>query len=477
MRVTINVTAGPAEGRSFTFEQPDCFLFGRAADAGVSLPFDKYFSRHHFLLQIAPPRCKVTDLDSSNGTHVNGIRYGGKTATPDGVPQAPGGVKETYLKDGDEITVGSTRLQIAIEGPGAAPEDETKLLPHPGAGAELEETVHRTSLLQGAPAIPGYTIEAELGRGGMGAVYKAVQQSSGRVVAIKTLLPNMAATPERVRTFEREVELTRQLKHPNIVELLEHGRCRHAAGGGFYCVLEFVDGTDLAKFIKAAGKPLSLPEAAPLMLGALAGLAYAHGATIRTRLANGNMRLFKGVVHRDLKPPNILLARANNGWTPKVADFGLSKSFESAGMTDMTMPGQLAGTPTYWPREQITHYKYLYPATDVFSIAAVFYKMLAGAWVRDGFEEMFSQCRRSSRSAGISDYLRVICSAGPRPIQQRNPDIPAPVAAVIDRALRETEVAADETKMRAALADLRYPDAGAFKAALSSALQAAGITV
>ncbi|MCY3021023.1 MAG: serine/threonine-protein kinase, partial [Planctomycetota bacterium] len=327
----------------------------------------------------------------------------------------------------------------------------------------------------GTPDFPGYRIVKEVGRGSMGVVYKAVQTASGRVVAIKTLLPQVAASAAHVRTFEREIEIMRQLRHPNIVEMLEYGQSNLAARGLFYFVLELVEGPDLDGFVAGAGGVLPLSGAAPLMRAALAGLAHAHSASIRTRLADGTVKYFKGVVHRDIKAQNILLARNARGFVAKVADFGLSKSFESAGMTDMTMPGQLAGTPTYWPREQITHYKYLYPATDVFSIAAVFYRALTGAWVRDGFDELFKECERRGRPAGISDFLRVISSHAARPIRDRNPDVPPPVAAVIDRALREAEVAVDESQMRAKLAELRYADAGAFRVALIAALKEAGI--
>src|SRR5262249_53410462 len=82
LRVQISVNAGPAKGQSFTFEQPDCFLFGRALDARVSLPDDPYVSRHHFVLEISPPDCKVTDLESKNGTYVNTLRLGGSSTRP-----------------------------------------------------------------------------------------------------------------------------------------------------------------------------------------------------------------------------------------------------------------------------------------------------------------------------------------------------------------------------------------------------------
>ena len=112
MQVEISVTAGPAKGQHFTFDKPDCFFFGRATDAHVSLPDDKYVSRQHFLLEISPPECKLKDLDSKNGVVVNGIRYGGRKSPEEGVEQAQ--TNEVYLKDGDQISVGETHIKIFI---------------------------------------------------------------------------------------------------------------------------------------------------------------------------------------------------------------------------------------------------------------------------------------------------------------------------------------------------------------------------
>jgi serine/threonine protein kinase len=478
----LTVIAGPARGKIFTFEEPDCFLFGRAADARVSLPDDPFVSRHHFLLEVAPPHCKVTDLDSKNGLFVNNVRYGGRKPAAAGVAQAPNGTKDTLLRDGDEIIVGDTRMKIAVELDGHHVEAKAQPVApvrHAiGAGSRaLRDQVLAfagTELgLPGAPEILGYHIEKELGRGGMGVVYQATQVSTGRRVAIKTMLPSVAANEQSVRTFQREVEISRQLKHPNVVEVLDHGR----VGGTFFFVLEFVDGMDLSKYLSLQRGPLNLGEAAPLMLGILTGLAHAHRAELAVPVLPGGNRTFIGMVHRDLKPQNILLTKSAAGWIPKVADFGLAKSFESAGLTDMTDPGQLCGTPVYWPREQITHYKYLAPPTDVFSIAAVFYEMLTGGYMREGFPEMLAQCAKRGQHPGIADYMRVIVSNPIVGLRTRNPRIPAAVADVIDRATHEAEVPADEQKMRATLANLRYPDAGVFLRELAESLNKIGISV
>jgi serine/threonine-protein kinase len=544
MRVSIDFTDGPAKGKSFSFEEPDCFVFGRDRGAKVSLPEDPYVSRKHFMLVMAPPSCKVFDLDSKNGLLVNGVRYGGRKPASPGVQQAPDGAREATVRDGDRITVGDTRATIAIEVdaicagcgllfPNGVRERElaakggflcpacaakqksgtTLTLTHePQEAPMLCSRCHRDvrdeagahpasagteyvcnacraqeranpslalgALLETAAAqaagpssirISGYRIDGEIGRGGVGIVYRAAQERTSRVVAIKTMLPDVPVTEKAIRSFQREVEVTRQLKHPNIVELIEHGKVQ----GTFYFVLEFVDGMDLRAMTASKGGKLELADAAPLMLDILAGLEHAHRAVVQVPLAGGRLKTTTGVVHRDLKPENILLARGER-WIPKVADFGLAKSFESAGLTDMTSAGGICGTPQYWSIEQITHYRYLAPPTDVFSVAGVFYEMLTGTPVRDGVQELFADAEKRNSGVSMGNIICVITEHPIVPIRKRNAAIPKGIANVLDRALREKDVSNDPNEMRAALAELRYPDAGAFREALRVALKKEG---
>ena len=547
MEIAITVTEGPARGRRFVFDEPDFFLFGRSRDARVSLPDDGYVSRQHFLLAIAPPHARITDLGSKNGTIVNGVRYGGRTSLGPGIKPAPAGHLETELCDGDEIVVGDSKLSIAIAPDSYCAECHVLIASNQRAAcaagdgvfvcADCREQIRRanrrladtiskvyelscsrcqrdvtaeagdagqisgaeyvcracrrqavsspmpdvcgpdaappSSFVAAKPAssparlaIPGYLIEDELGRGGMGSVYKAIQQQTGRAVAIKTMLPHVALHADHVQLFLREVDINRQLRHPHIVEVLDYGK--HA--GTLYCVMEYVDGLDLDRLLRERGGWLHMSEAAPLMLQILDGLGHAHSAPVRVDLPGVLQRTVAGVVHRDLKPHNILVRAQGDLWVPKIADFGLSKAFESAGLSDITRHGEIAGTPIYWPREQITQYRYLDPATDVFSIAAVFYEMLTGVLIRDSFAGMIEKCRARNRPPGIADYAGAIFGNPAVPIRDRDPRVPEGVAAVIDRALREIDVSSDPATMRTQLADLRYPDAGAFRDAMISAL-------
>lgn len=111
MRVEISVVAGPVKGRNFIFDRPSSCVFGRSAEAHISVP-DAFISRRHFALNIAPSECKLRDLDSKNGVVVNGIRYGGQIPANHGIKQAP--INEVRLRDGDEIIVGTTKLIVNI---------------------------------------------------------------------------------------------------------------------------------------------------------------------------------------------------------------------------------------------------------------------------------------------------------------------------------------------------------------------------
>jgi serine/threonine protein kinase len=152
-----------------------------------------------------------------------------------------------------------------------------------------------------------------------------------------------------------------------------------------------------------------LKEAAPIMLQALEGLAYAHQ---------------KGFVHRDLKPQNILLTARERG-VAKVSDFGLAKNFQKAGFSGMTATGSVAGTYPFMAREQVTNFKYVKPVSDVWSMGATLYFMLTGEFPRD--------FRRGQ------DPMEVILRGNIVSIRKRDSSIPRNVAEVIDRAVADKD--------------------------------------
>jgi serine/threonine protein kinase len=202
-----------------------------------------------------------------------------------------------------------------------------------------------------ADGVPGFELLGELGRGGMGVVYKARQAALGRVVALKMILAGPHAAPAVVARFLAEARAVARFQHPNIVQIFEVGE----AGGLPYFALEFVDGVTLAKRI--ARSPQDPAYAAAVAAQLARAVGYAHS---------------QGVVHRDLKPANVLLTADG---TPKVTDFGLAKFDEDS---SQTQSGQVLGTPSYMAPEQAEGRADVGPAADVWALGAILYDLLTG---------------------------------------------------------------------------------------------------
>lgn len=421
MKVTLRVVTGPVSGRVFTFEQHDAMVFGRHSDCHVRVEGDSYVSRHHFLLEVNPPAARIRDLGSRNGTVVNGKRIGPRTGS--------GRFPEADLRHGDKIQVGRTGFVLELESPQRAPhavaEPSTAAAPPPPTAPAAAPQPPKS--VQPAPpsAVPGwhpvgeYEAVARLGTGGMGDVFLARRHGQPVWVALKVLLSQVALDDTGRKRFERECDLLDQLVHPNIVAFEERGR----QGSVWWFAMEFCPGGSVADLLARRGGRLSLGEAGPIALGALEGLAYAHTREVTVRMPEGDVRRQQGVVHRDIKPRNILLTGANARWTPKLSDFGLAKCFQTAGLSGCTLTSDAAGALPYMPREQLLDFRFVTPVSDVWSMGATIYEMLTGVPPRE--------------HAPGRDPLEVILGECAVPIRKRAPEIPARVAETIDRALAE----------------------------------------
>jgi eukaryotic-like serine/threonine-protein kinase len=237
----------------------------------------------------------------------------------------------------------------------------------------------------GRPTVPGFEILEELGRGGMGVVYKARQINLNRLVALKMVLVGAHAGPVALARFHGEAQAIASLQHPDIVQIHDVGQ----AGGLPYFSLEFIDGGSLAAQI--AGRPQDVTMAAWTIRILARAIHAAH---------------LQGIVHRDLKPANILLSADGR---PKITDFGLAKRLGDD--TDQTRSGTIVGTPDYMAPEQARGQgDDSSPLVDQHALGAILYELLTG--------------RPPFRGATPSDTIEQVCTQEPVPPTRLQPKVP-----------------------------------------------------
>ncbi len=220
--------------------------------------------------------------------------------------------------------------------------------------------------VQKARVFGQYTLESKIGEGGMGAVWRASHALLRRPTAVK-LLPPEAMSDAAIRRFEREVQLTARLTHPNTVAIYDYGRTRD---GIFYYAMELIEGTDLERLVAAHG-PLPPERVAHLLIQVCGALGEAHDL---------------GLVHRDVKPANVLVAmRQHEHEFSKLVDFGLVKSVKSeTPELGLTATNALTGTPLYLSPEAIQDPDSVNAQSDLYALGAVAWYLLAGRPVFEG---------------------------------------------------------------------------------------------
>ena len=241
---------------------------------------------------------------------------------------------------------------------------------------------------------PHYELDCEIGRGGMGVVYRAKDRRLKRTVAIKVLPPELAFRSEIKTRFLREAETAAQLNHPNIVDIYAVDE----AEGTVYFVMAYITGDNLAKRLHDNGT-LSVDETRRTLRDVADALAYAHE---------------RGVVHRDIKPDNILID-AGSG-RPMVTDFGIARAV-SDGDSRLTATGIAIGTPTYMSPEQAAGERAIDGRSDLYSLGILGYQMLTGT----------PPFLANSTPAILVKHI----SERPTPIEQRRSDVPKDLARVI----------------------------------------------
>jgi formylglycine-generating enzyme required for sulfatase activity len=241
------------------------------------------------------------------------------------------------------------------------------------------------------PAVTGYEVLGELGRGGMGVVYKAKQLSLKRIVALKMLLASSFPGSRALARFHTEAEAVARLQHANIVHIYDIGD----QDGCPFIAMEFVDGGSLRQRLTAA---LPSPrQAAEMLLPLVRAMHHAHS---------------RGIVHRDLKPANVLLTADG---TLKITDFGLAKQLDD--QARQTESGAIVGTPAYMAPEQAQgQVKEIGPTTDVYALGAILYEMLTGVPPFDAETTL--------------DVLMKVVTEEPAPPSRLRPGVPADLEAI-----------------------------------------------
>jgi serine/threonine-protein kinase len=267
------------------------------------------------------------------------------------------------------------------------------------------------------PQIPGYALQREIGRGGMGVVYLATRNTDKQSVALKTVLPAVSPNQVSLARFLREADIMRQLNHPNIVCCSDAGE----VAGLLYFAMEYVEGTNAYLLVRERGQ-LPIRLATRIAIQLLEGLSFAHT---------------RGFVHRDVKPANVLIAAAPTvsdsvielvprplADTPvvKLTDFGLARTYQASQFSGLTMSGVYGGTPAFMPPEQVTDFRAAKPAADQYSAAATFYYLLTAQTLYDQTE-------------GTPEMLKRVLQSEPINLRQRRPDLPTELALVVHKAL------------------------------------------
>jgi serine/threonine-protein kinase len=264
-----------------------------------------------------------------------------------------------------------------------------------------------------------YRLQKRLGAGGMGEVYRAINESIGRPVAIKILRPELLRNEDVVQRFLREAKAATLVRHTNVVDVLdvlEHD-------GIPFMVQELLSGEDLADYVESHGRRLPLDALLSVMIPVIEAVGAAHA---------------KGVVHRDLKPANVFLHSADGEIIPKVLDFGISK-ITTGDATRVTTTGTALGTPAYMSPEQIEGLAHVDARSDVWSLGVMLFELAAGTrpFVAETAGALFVK----------------IATTPARSLSDACPECPEPLVAIVARCLRPQK-------------SERYEDARALAAAL-----------
>ncbi len=407
MRVELRFVRGPRAGQSFPLDDNASVIIGRGVETTFRIQ-DPSISRRHCQITNSPQGVLIADLGSSNGTYLNGQRIG----------------TWTQVQPNDQVILGNNEFTVAAMQPPVRPQQSAPA----AACSNCQKPVTAQDMSAGRVRqdtngrlicsdclkqydfdpnlIDGYTIQKKLGQGAFGAVYKATQTATGRIVALKTIKPQLVSNENDVKRFYREAETAGKLAHGSICGVFDAGECR----GTHFIAMEYIEGRELTKYIEQYGR-----------------LDVGYSLKVTIQIASALSHAFaQGIVHRDIKPDNIMVAvdPQTRGPLAKLVDFGLAKSFTSSGQSGLTAPGEGMGTLAYMPPEQLDNALMADQRSDIYSLGASLYHMLAG---KRPFDE------KTTRS-----FILKILNQMPPPIRVLNPAVPAEVQSIVEKAMAKS---------------------------------------
>jgi tRNA A-37 threonylcarbamoyl transferase component Bud32 len=421
------ITDPPSESGVVWFRGRRTIYLGSAENADIRIADDRQVGTSHLRFDLDPPDCRMA------------VQAGRPLPRVNGRP-----TRQAVLNGGDVIQVGASALRLHVENPAAAlrncdarqnadqsdprraptiiGEDASDL---PSAAArstdgdaagcrpatltwnlpiDQVEAVRAAAPLVASQTvvIPGYRVVQLIGQGGMGAVYEAIEEATQQRRAVKVLMTPATSDDRIMRLFLREANILSQLDHPRIVQFHEIGWRE----GQIFIAMEFVSQVDLATLLKQRSVSRRIRLVCGLVAQVLDALAFAHR---------------RGLVHRDVKPSNILVAKQAKRLSAKLADFGLAKSFETAGFSAMTADGEARGTLGYMAPEQRANSRRVKPSADIYSVGVTLFHLLSG---RHPFQSAHSPI-------GMLQSLE----APQIPLEEVLPEAPAELSQIIRRAM------------------------------------------
>ena len=320
---------GPIEA-TFELQTGQSVTIGRSLANEVSVD-DLRLSRRHCRLELGEQGLTAEDMNSANGTFVNGVR-----------------VRKVPLKDGDTLQIGNRDVTVHIEYSSEVAEPEPK--PEPEPEAQQPEVSVLKQLFQ-----EGFTVHERINPSGNVPIYRAVKRSLGQEVALKVMPLTGPSHEKKVSRFVQEAKAQARLRHRHIVAIYDVRQCRDM----LYIVMELVDGETLLEAITRSGNRLSVRAALSFTYQLARALEHAHA---------------RGIVHRDLKPSNVMITREGDA---KLIDFGLAKNMHELGL-GITADGEALGTLGYMAPEQLRDARSSDVRTDIFGLGACLYHALAG---------------------------------------------------------------------------------------------------